>query len=149
MFFGGGYGSRVLPWGLIFLVWAMKPTTTGKTTMITPTQLSFDFSAPAPTSPTTPRPAPAFDVLAAVERLAALWRMDCGASNAAFCALQIALTAQGSISADDLWRLDVKNRAAALGLLAYALPNGYDAVPAPAGLRDAIYAEKDRRRESV
>lgn len=102
------------------------------------------------TTTTAPRPAAAaFDVGAAVERLAALWYMNCGASNAAFCVLQIALTGQGSISADDLWRLDSKNRAAALGLLAWALPNGYDAAPAPAGLRPALYAEKDRRRESV
>ena len=102
------------------------------------------------TTTTAPRPAAApFDVLAAVERLAALWYMNCGASNAAFCVLQIALTGQGSISADDLWRFDAKNRAAALGLLAYALAKGYDAVPAPDGLRAALYAEKDRRRESV
>ena len=81
--------------------------------------------------------APTFDPTAAVERLASLWRADSGASPAAFAILRIALTGQGSVSADDLWRLDAKNRAAALGLLAH----GYDAAPAPDGLREAIYAE--------
>jgi hypothetical protein len=83
----------------------------------------------------------AFDVAAAVDRLASLWRADSGASPAAFAILRIALTAQGNVSADDLWRLDAQNRAAALGLLAYALAHGYDAAPDPDGLREAIYAE--------
>ena len=85
--------------------------------------------------------APTFDPTAAVERLASLWRADSGASPAAFAILRIALTGQGSVSADDLWRLDAKNRAAALGLLAYALAHGYDVAPAPEGLRQAIYAK--------
>lgn len=82
-----------------------------------------------------------FDPAAAVERLASLWRADSGASPAAFAILRIALTGQGSVSADDLWRLDARNRAAALGILAYALAHGYDAAPVPDGLREAIYAE--------
>jgi hypothetical protein len=85
-----------------------------------------------------------FDPAAAVERLASLWRADSGASPAAFAILRIALTGQGSISADDLWRFDKTNRAAALGLLAYALAHGYDAAPCPDGLRAAIYAEPSR-----
>jgi hypothetical protein len=88
---------------------------------------------------------PTFDAAAAVERLASLWRTDCGASPAAFAILRIALTAQGSVSADDLWRLDARNRAAALGLLAYALAKGYDAAPAPDGLRQAIYDEANKQ----
>ena len=89
----------------------------------------------------TMMPAPTFDPAAAVERLASLWRADCGASPAAFAILRIALTGQGSVSADDLWRLDARNRAAGLGLLGYALAHGYDAAPAPDGLREAIYAK--------
>ena len=89
----------------------------------------------------TMMPAKTFDAAAAVDRLASLWRADCGASPAAFAILRIALTGQGSVSADDLWRLDARNRAAALGLLGYALVRGYDAAPAPEGLREAIYAK--------
>ena len=89
----------------------------------------------------TMMPARTFDPAAAVERLASLWRADSGASPAAFAILRIALTGQGRVSADDLWRLDAQNRAAALGLLGYALARGYDAAPAPDGLREAIYAE--------
>ena len=84
---------------------------------------------------------PTFDPVAAVDRLASLWRADSGASPAAFAILRIALTGQGSVSADDLWRLDARNRAAALGLLGYALALGYDAAPAPEGLRETIYAK--------
>jgi hypothetical protein len=82
-----------------------------------------------------------FDATAATTRLARLWWMNCGASPGAFAVLRVALTAQGSISADDLWRFDQDNREAAMGLLCYALAVGYDAVPAPEGLRQAIYAE--------
>lgn len=89
----------------------------------------------------TMMPAKTFDAAAAVDRLASLWRADCGASPAAFAILRITLTGQGSVSADDLWRLDAQNRAAALGLLGYALARGYDAAPAPEGLREAIYAK--------
>lgn len=89
----------------------------------------------------TMMPATTFDPAAAVDRLASLWRADSGASPAAFAILRIALTGQGRVSADDLWRLDAQNRAAALGLLGYALAHGYDAAPAPDGLREAIYAE--------
>jgi hypothetical protein len=89
----------------------------------------------------TMMPAPTFDAAAAVDRLASLWRADSGASPAAFAILRIALTAQGSVSADDLWRLDAQNRAAALGLLGFALAHGYDAVPAPDGLRESISTE--------
>ena len=89
----------------------------------------------------TMMPAKTFDAAAAVDRLASLWRANCGASPAAFAILRITLTGQGSVSADDLWRLDAQNRAAALGLLGYALARGYDAAPAPEGLREAIYAK--------
>ena len=90
---------------------------------------------------------PTFDTAAAVERLASLWRADCGASPAAFAIHRIALTGQGSVSADDLWRLDSRNRAAALGLLGYALAHGYDAAPTPDGLRDAIHAEAHKGQQ--
>ena len=93
----------------------------------------------------TMMPPQTFDPAAAVERLASLWRADSGASPAAFAILRIALTAQGSVSADDLWRLDAQNRAAALGLLGYALAHGYDATPAPDGLREAIYQQAHSR----
>jgi hypothetical protein len=92
---------------------------------------------------------PTFDPAAAVERLVSLWRESSGASPAAFAILRIALTAQGSISADDLWRLDAQNRAAALGLLAYALAHGYDAAPVPEGLRNIIYAEAHNTHPSL
>ena len=72
----------------------------------------------------TMMPAPTFDPAAAVERLASLWRADSGASPAAFAILRIALTAQGSVSADNLWRLDAENRAAALGLFHQFLARG-------------------------
>ena len=88
------------------------------------------------------------DIAAAVERLAALWRMDCGASPGAFNVLRVGLTGQGSISADDLWRLDARNRAAAMGLLRFALAKGYDTAPAPEGLRQAIYAEAHNTKPS-
>ena len=85
------------------------------------------------------------DIAAAVERLAALWRMDCGASPGAFNVLRVGLTGQGSISADDLWRFDAQNRAAAMGLLRFALAKGYDAAPVPEGLRQAIYDEAKKQ----
>lgn len=82
-----------------------------------------------------------FDAANAAARLADLWRKDSGASPGAFAVLRVALTAQGSISADDLWRFDEGHRELAMGLLYFALTMGYDAVPVPETLRQAIYAE--------
>jgi hypothetical protein len=82
-----------------------------------------------------------FDPTAAAIKLDTLRRAGSGAGPGAFAVLRVALTGQGSISADDLWRFDTGNREAAMGLLCWALRVGYDAVPVPETLRQAIYAE--------
>ena len=50
----------------------------------------------------------------ATTRLTRLWQMDCGASHAAFRALQMCHLGNGRIAMEDLARLDKNNRKAAL-----------------------------------
>lgn len=80
----------------------------------------------------------------ATTRLAKLWQMDCGASHAAFRALQMCHLGNGRIAMEDLLRLDADNREAALSLITYALKFGTESLPISEGLRTALLNEQNR-----
>lgn len=83
-------------------------------------------------------------LLAAIERLVRLWGMSCGASHGAFRVLQMTCIGTGSLHADDLFRFDELNRAAALTVLRWAPTMGTDGMPISAALRDRLQRESDR-----
>lgn len=82
--------------------------------------------------------------LEATTRLTRLWGYDCGASHAAFRALQMCHLGNGRITIDDLCRLDADNREAALTLITYALKFGCESLPISEGLRTALINEQIR-----
>jgi hypothetical protein len=83
----------------------------------------------------------------ATERLTRLWQLGCGASHAAFRALQMCHLGNGRIAMEDLARLDKANRAAALTLISYALKFGSESLPISEDLRTALIKEQIRVSE--
>lgn len=83
-------------------------------------------------------------LIAAIERLARLWGMSCGASAGAFRVLQMACLGTGSLHANDLFRFDEDNRAAALTVLRFGPILGTDGMPCSPALRAALERESAR-----
>jgi hypothetical protein len=83
----------------------------------------------------------------ATERLTRLWKLDCGASHAAFRALQMCHLGNGRIAMEDLARLDKNNRKAALTLITYGLKFGSESLPISESLRTALLNEQIRVSE--
>lgn len=83
-------------------------------------------------------------LLAAIDRLVRLWGMSCGASPGAFRALQMACLGTGSLHAEDLFRFDEDNRAAALLVLRFGPMLGTDGMPITPELRAALERESAR-----
>jgi len=84
------------------------------------------------------------ELLAAIARLVRLWGMSCGASLGAFRVLEMTCIGTGSLHADELFRFDEGNRAAALTVLRWGPVLGTDRMPISPELRAALQKESDR-----